>query len=177
MYRIDILLKQKNRLFHTRDLALLWQIRNENTLYTLIKRYVQKGILIPIQKGLYATIPLADVDPLALGSAILHRYSYVSCEYVLARAGVIFQTGQDITFVSSLSRKFRVADTQFLVRGISDRFLYNDADLQQHNGILIASNERAAADLLYINRRYHFDNPGQLNWTKVKAIQKEVGYP
>lgn len=176
MYRIDMLLKQKNRLFHTRDLALLWQIRNENTLYTLIKRYAQKGILIPIQKGLYSTVPLNEIDSLTLCSSVLHRYCYVSCEYVLVRAGVIFQAGPAVTFVSSVSKKFSLAGRQFLIRKLSDTFLYNDAGLEKNGNTVSASPERAAADILYFNRRYHFDNPKGLNWTKIKKLQKEVGY-
>lgn len=176
MYRIDTLLKQKNRLFHTQDLALLWNIQNENTLYTLIKRYIQKGVLIPVQKGLYSTVALDQIDPLTLGEVILHRYCYISCEYVLVRAGVIFQTETAITFVSSVSRKFSVADSRFLVRTLADPFLFNDIGLENHRDMRIASPERAAADLLYFNRRYHFDNPKRLDWTNVKNIQKKVGY-
>jgi len=176
MYRIDILLKQKNRLFHTRDLALLWQIQNDNTLYTQIKRYVAKGILVAVQKGLYATVAVGELDPCTLGAAIIHRYGYVSCEYVLARAGGIFQAQQSITFISSVSLNITIAGHHFLVRQLKDRFLYNDTDLHTDSGILVASPERAAADVLYFNPQYHFDNRRVLNWTQVKNIQKIVGY-
>ena len=40
MYKIDVLLKQDQKVFHTQDLALLWGIINKNTLYTTIKRYL-----------------------------------------------------------------------------------------------------------------------------------------
>jgi predicted transcriptional regulator of viral defense system len=176
MYRIDILLKQQNRLFHTRDLALLWQIPSDNTLYTLIKRYAAKGILVPVQKGLYATVPLTEVHPFILGAAIIHRYGYVSCEYVLAHAGVIFQAQQSITFISSVSRKFTAAGHHFSVRQLADRFLYNDTGLHTDSGVLVASPERAAADVLYFDPQYHFDNRRALNWHNVQTIQKIVGY-
>ena len=61
MYKIDKLLKLNRDLYHTGDLGVLWEITNKNTLYTTIKRYVQKGILIPIHKGLYATKPLDKI--------------------------------------------------------------------------------------------------------------------
>lgn len=37
MYRIDKLLKANQKLFHTKDIYLLWGITNKNTLYTTIK--------------------------------------------------------------------------------------------------------------------------------------------
>ena len=176
MYRIDVLLKQKNHLFHTRDLALLWSVTDDNTLYTQIKRYCAKGILVPVQKGLYSTIPLSELNPLVLGQAIIHRYSYVSCEYVLVRAGAIFQNQHAITFVSSVSQKFKSSNSQYVVRKLADRFLYNTIGIRTDADISIASPERAAADMLYFAPRYHFDNRSVINWKEVKDIQKNVGY-
>ena len=34
--KLNILLKHPQNLFHTKDLALLWGIKNTNTLYTTI---------------------------------------------------------------------------------------------------------------------------------------------
>jgi len=62
MYKINKLLAAKQEVFHTNDLALLWDIRNRNTLYTTIKRYVAKGTLIPIHKGLYARVTGCYLD-------------------------------------------------------------------------------------------------------------------
>jgi len=44
MYRINELIKLDRKIFHSNDLAIAWGISNKNTLYTTIKRYVQKGI-------------------------------------------------------------------------------------------------------------------------------------
>lgn len=176
MYRIDTLLKQERKLFHTRDLALLWGIDNDNTLYTVIKRYIQKGILIPIQKGFYSVVPLDRLNPLELGVSFLHTYGYVSCEYVLGLSGIIFQSANYVTLVSSVSRKFSVASHNYLVRKLKDNYLFNDTGITRQDGINIASVDRAVADMLYFNPRYHFDNRKTIDWDKVKKIQKEVGY-
>jgi len=176
MYRIDTLLKQDRKLFHTRDLALLWGIDNDNTLYTIIKRYVRKGILIPIQKGFYSTVGLDKINPLELGMSFLHVYSYISCEYVLSLSGIIFQSANYITLVSSVSRKFSVFSHNYLVRKLKDAFLFNDQGIKNEDGIRIATVERAVADLLYFNPKYYFDNRKSVDWNKVKKIQKEVGY-
>jgi len=44
------------------------------------------------------------------------------------------------------------------------------------NEINTASLERAVADILYFNPTYYFDAHNIIDWTKVKNIQKEIGY-
>jgi hypothetical protein len=176
MYRINELIKMGRKIYHSNDLALLWDITNKNTLYTTIKRHVQKGVLIPIYKGLYSTIPISQLDPLELGKAIIHRYTYLSTESVLAQAGVIAQATYAHTFVSDLSRKVSIGTLTFLFRQLKEEYLYNPTGIFNQNGIYTATPERAAADMLYFNPRYHFDVPESIDFTKVKIIQKEVGY-
>ncbi|MBM3209406.1 hypothetical protein FJZ40_03905 [Candidatus Shapirobacteria bacterium] len=176
MYKIDVLLKQEQKLFHTNDLALLWKINKPNTLYTAIKRYVQKGVLLKIHKGFYATVPLEKIDPVALGLGHLHVYGYLSLESVLTRDGVIFQGGDYLTLVSSVSKKFTLAGQNYLVRKMKPEFLYQPAGLEERSGVRIATLERAVADLLYFQPHYHFDNPKIIDWQKVRKMQKEVGF-
>lgn len=152
----------------------MWGIKNSNTLYTTIKRYVQRGILIPIHKGFYSTLPLSQINPAKLGIAYLHQFAYVSCEYILLKNGVIFQPSSYITLVSSISKKFTIGKNSYFSRQLKDIYLYNDFEVENVDGVMIASVERAAADLLYFNPRYHFDNRKAINWKKVKEIQKEV---
>ena len=116
MYRLNELIKSDRKTYHSNDLAVLWSISNKNTLYTTIKRYVQKGILIPIYKGLYSTVPILELDPLELGRAVIHRYTYLTTESVLAQAGIIYQATYAYTFVSSLSKKVIVGPFSFLFR-------------------------------------------------------------
>lgn len=173
---MDALIKQERKLFHTRDLALIWGIENSNTLYTLIKRYLKKGVLIPIHKGFYSTLPLEKINPIVLGISFLHQFAYLSCESILGQEGVIFQQSPYITLVSSVSKKFAVGNHQFWVRKMKDEFLYHPAGLKQENDCQKATLERAVADLLYFNPNYHFDNSKVVDWKKVKLIQKEVGF-
>src|SRR3989338_5838777 len=116
MYRINVLLKQKRKLFHTRDLALLWGNPKPNTLYTTIKRYVQKGILIPIHKGFYSVLPLSKINSMALGISYIHNYAYLSCESILIAKGIIFQQSEYITLVSNVSKKFNIGGNSYWVR-------------------------------------------------------------
>lgn len=177
MYRINDLIKLDRKIFHTGDLAILWGISNKNTLYTTIKRLVQKAVLIPIHKGLYATLPVSELDPLELGRGIIHQYTYLSTESVLAQAGVISQKTFPYTFVCSQSKRVTLGPREFLFRRLKPEYLFNPSGIAFQNGNLVASPERAAADLLYYNPHYHFDIPELLDFDSVKAIQKDVGYP
>ena len=177
MYRISELIKLDRKIYHSNDLAVIWDIRNKNTLYTTIKRLVQRGVLIPIYKGLYSTVPISQLDPLQLGKAIIHRYTYLSTELVLVNAGVISQAAYAYTFISDKSRKVTVGSTSFLYRKLKDIFLYNPTGIIDKDGIFTASTERAVADMLYYNPRYHFDISENIDFERVKSIQKAVGYP
>ncbi|MFA5994299.1 MAG: hypothetical protein WC823_05045 [Parcubacteria group bacterium] len=164
-------------LFHAGDLANLWQIKNSNTLHTTLKRYAQEGLIIRIQRGLYSLLPVEKIDSRLLGLKALHRYAYVSTETILAQEGIIFQNIPQITLVSSISQKFVIGNNQYTCRKLADRFLFNDAGIIIKSGMQIATVERAVADLLYFNPRYYFDAKNLINWKKVRAIQKQVGYP
>jgi len=176
MYRIDTLLKLKEKLFHTNDIALLWGINNKNTLYTTIKRYVQKGILIPIHKGFYSTISLDQIDPFKLAVGYLHRFAYVSCETVLIREGIIFQKENYLTLISSVSKKFTISNRPYLVRQLKDSYLYYDRGIDRIDGVLTANVERSVADLLYFNSNYYFDNEKKIDWKEVREIRKVISY-
>jgi hypothetical protein len=171
------LIQLDRKIFHTGDLAVLWDIYSKNTLYTTIKRYVKKGILIPVYKGLYSTVPLSRLDPLELGKAIIHRFTYLSTESVLSQAGIIFQATYAYTFVSDLPKKITVDTMSFLFRKLKPEYLHNPSGILNQNGIFMASPERAVADMLYFNPHYHFDAADIIDFEKVKLIQKEVGYP
>jgi len=176
MYRINKLLKLNRQIYHTNDLAILWKMTRKNTVYTTIKRYVQSGILIPIYKGFYSTVPLDQLDVYELGKAIIHRYAYLSTESVLVQAGVIQQVIPWHTFVSDRCKKVTLGNNSFLFRQLKPEFLYHPAGMTLQNGVTIATPERAAADLLYFNPRFYFDVPEALDVARVESIRKEIGY-
>jgi predicted transcriptional regulator of viral defense system len=176
MYRLTELIRSERKIFHSNDLAILWKISNKNTLYTTIKRYVKKGVLIPIYKGLYSTIPIEQLDPLELGKAVIHQYTYLTTETVLAQDGIITQATYAYTFVSTKSRKVNVGKWNFIYRKLKDEYLYNTTGLINSNGNFVATTERAVADMLYFNPKYHFDFAESIDFEKVAIIQKEIGY-
>lgn len=174
--RFADLARMGETVFHARDLANLWRIGNNNTLYTTLKRYVRRGLLFRIYKGLYSLKPAGEIDPLLLGAKALHRYGYVSTETILAEAGLIQQKIGWITFASSQSKKFSIGENNFWSRKLTDKFLFHPAGIVKKDGIFVATPERAVADLLYFNPRAFFDAAHLVDWKKVKKIQKEIGY-
>jgi hypothetical protein len=135
------------------------------------------GILFPIYKGLYSTVPLSSLNPLELGKAIVHRYTYLTAESVLSQAGIISQAVYDYTFVADLSRRVSVGPWSFRFRKLKDEYLHHPAGIVDQDGIFIASPERAVADMLYFDPKYHFDVLESIDFEKVRLIQREVGYP
>ena len=174
--KLNILLKHSQNLFHTKDLALLWDIKNTNTLYTTIQRYVKNGILIRVQKGFYSKISLDKLDPIKLGMAFLHSFCYLSAESILVKEGIIFQSMPCITLISDKSTKFKIGNYSYVSRQMKDEFLFNEAGIIEKDNIKQATLERAIADIIYYNPNYYFDASNLINWKKVRKIQKEVGF-
>lgn len=174
MYKINTLLKVNQDLFHTSDIASIWGVSNKNTLYTTIKRYVGRGVLIPVHKGFYATKPIEQIDSVRLGVGFLHNFAYQSCENILVAKGIIFQDISYITLISNRSCRFTIGTNKYLVRKVSDKYLYNTLGIIEANGVYKATAERAVADMLYLQPSYFFDAKDNINWRQVKKIQKEV---
>mgnify|MGYP004210387169 CR=1 FL=1 len=159
--RFAELAKQGEVIFHTRDVANLWGITNLNTLYTTLKRYVQKGVLFRIYKGLYAIKPQKELDANLLGIKALHDYAYISTETVLQHAGLIQQVTPYITLIGNQSKRFSIGDEEYRCRKLQDAYLYSPigiVDAPGKDAYALATPERAVADLLYYNPHAYFDN-------------------
>lgn len=175
--KIAILARQPDPIFHVQDLARLWNIEKKDTLYTTLKRYTKQGILFRIYKGFYSLSAIDRLDPLLLGIKAIHGYAYVSTESILSAEGFMMQIIHHHTLISSHSRQFKIGEHSFISRQLQDRFLYNPAGIVEKNGILMATKERAVADMLYFNPVFYFDGIDRIDFSKVRSLQKEIGYP
>jgi hypothetical protein len=176
MYRISELIQIDKKIVHTNDLAILWGITRRHTLYQTITRYMDRGILFPVYKGLYSTVPLDSLNPIELGRSIIHRYSYLTTETVLEQAGIISQSIYAYTFASDRSKSITVGQWTFRFRQLKDMYLHNPTGIDEQNGGFVATVERAVADMLYFDPRYHFDVREAIDFEKVRSLQKEIGY-
>jgi hypothetical protein len=161
--KIDIVFaiyKENRTVFRLNDIALLTGVVNFKSLNKKLNYYVRTGKLQNPRKGIY-TKP--DYNPEELACSVFTP-SYISLEYVLQKAGIIFQYDTRITSVTYLSRNIKVENRNFVFRKLKGSALVNTAGInRQQSHINIASAERAFLDLLYLEKEYYFDNLNPLN--------------
>ena len=101
----------------------------------------------------------------------MFRPSYISLEYVLQRAGVVFQWDDSVTCVSYLSRSVEVDGKQYLYRKISLELWIGMEGIEQRDNIAIATAERAFLDMVYLSAgNCYFDNLRPLSVKRVRAL-------
>ncbi len=174
--RFQLIAQLNEKVFHIDDLARLWQITSKNTLRITIHRYIKKGWLFRIYRGFYSIVPVNKLDPFFLGVKALHQFAYVSTESVLSEAGVIMQIPSSITLISAESRQYTIGNYEYRSRKLQDQFLFNSVGIKDTQEFKKAGIERAVADLLYYNSKFHFDNYSLIDWQKVKEMQEIIGY-
>lgn len=128
-------------------------------LYSKLNYYVKTGKLLNPRKGIYAKLEY-DPDELA---CTLYTPSYISLEYVLQKAGVIFQYNEQITSVSYLSRELVIDKRTYRYRKVKNDILICFDGIKRIENVNIATPERAFLDILYLNSDYYFDNLNSLN--------------
>lgn len=145
--------------FSLNDVAMLIGESDFKKLNERLNYYVRKGKLLRPRKGIYVK-PGYKPEELA---CTLYTPSYISLEYVLQRAGVVFQYDERITAVSYLSRSVDVEGRTYAYRKIKGEILVFTQDIVQIDNVNIATPERAFLDLLYLDKEYYFDNLNPLD--------------
>lgn len=173
--KIGILAQQPEKLFHTTDLKILWNIINQNTLHKTITRLIKKKSMFRVQKGFYSIVPIDQLDPIEVGFRAIKNFSYLSTESVLSKNGIINQSPNKITFVSNISNNFSVNNNIYLVRQLKPQCLNNSVGITQNEkGVFVATTERAVADMLYFQPNYHFDADSIIDWKLVNNYQQQI---
>jgi hypothetical protein len=161
------LYRNTRTVFRINDIALLIGKEKTSALRKILNYYVQTEKLLNPHRGFYAK---ESYKPEEL-ACLLYPPTYISLEYVLQRAGVIFQYESAITNVSYLTRETEIDNQIFRYRRIKGEILVNAAGgVLNKNNTNIATPERAFLDMLYLNSRYYFDNLHVLNKKKVKEL-------
>ena len=152
--------KDNRTVFRLNDIAMIAGETNFQSLNKKLNYYVHTGKLQNPRRGLYAK-PNYRPEELA---CTVYTPSYISLEYVLQKAGIVFQYDPRITSVSYLSRNIEVDDKEYRFRKIKGSVLINTLGvISQDNQVNIASPERAFLDLVYLEKEYYFDNLNPLN--------------
>lgn len=161
------LYKDKASVFTMQGIAMAYgQGLERNTIKNRMISYVKKGEIINPRKGIYAK-PGYDEKELA---CLLYTPSYISLEYVLQRAGIIFQYSDEITSVGNLSRSIEIDGKVYRYRKIKGEILIDTAGVIREGNVNIATQERAFLDTLYLNSNYYFDNPISLDKQKELSL-------
>ena len=145
--------------FKLTDIAMLTYEADFNSLNGKLNYYVRTGKLIRPRKGIYCK---AGYHPEEL-ACTLYTPSYISLEYVLQKAGIIFQYDGRITSVSYLSRSVEVDSRTYSYRKMKGELLATSEGINLEGNVNIASPERSFLDMLYLDSRYYFDNLNPLN--------------
>ena len=161
------LYKSSRTVFRIMDVAMLLKIEKEATLRKKLNYCVKTGKLLNPRKGFYAKEGYKSEEL----ACLLYTPTYISLEYVLQRAGVIFQYDSAITNVSYLSREIEIENQTFRYRQMKGEILTNtEGILLNKNNVNIATPERAFLDILYLNKRFYFDNLHILNKKEIAKL-------
>jgi hypothetical protein len=157
----------KRTVFRLKDVSMLIKETNFSLLNQRLNYFVRAKKLLNPRKGIYCKPGYNSVE---LACRVFVP-AYVSLEYVLARAGVVFQYDSRITVLSYLSREIEVEGQTISYRKIKDSILINTQGIdRQKDYVNIASPERAFLDMLYLNGAMYFDNLHSLNKEKIAQI-------
>ena len=160
------ILNDSRTVFTLPDIAMLVEESNFESINDKINYYVKTNRLNRPRKGIYVK---SNYNPLELACR-LYTPSYISLEYVLQQAGIIFQYDSTITAVSYLSRKLSIDKNEYAYRKIKNEIIVDTTGIEQVNNVNIATPERAFLDTLYLNSNYYFDNLRLLNRERVAEL-------
>lgn len=169
MEKKDFLLeiyKDTRTVFRLTDIAMLFPKEENKYLSDRLNYYVRTGRLLNPRKGIYAK---ADYNPLEFAN-LLFIPSYISLEYVLQQAGVIFQYDSRYTSVSYLNREIETEDRIYSYRKIKGEIIIDSTGILRKENVNIATPERAFLDILYLNKDFYFDNLNPLDKLLIDRI-------
>jgi len=164
---IYTLYSDSRTVFRLKDVAMLIGETSFDSLNMKLNYYVRTGRLQNPRKGLYCK---PNYNPQELACRIFAP-AYISLEYVLQRAGVIFQYDRRFTVISYLFRDVEIENQLFSFRKIKNELLVSQQGIeQQGNAVTIATPERAFLDMLYLNGAMYFDNIHRLKKDSIEQI-------
>ncbi len=166
---ITKLYKSPKTILSTKDLALIWQNSNKESLYNKIAYYVKKGVLIRLTRGVFAKNKDYSSKELAVS---IYVPSYISFETVLREQGVIFQHYDSIFIASKWPKKIKIGKNIFNFRRLKNIILFNPSGIINENNYSIATLERAFLDMIYLFPDYYFDNLSSIDWDKCEDLLK-----
>lgn len=164
---LEVILSSSRSVFNIQSLRMLTKSENSQKLTQSLHYYIKEGKIRNPRRGIYTKASYNEQEM----ACSLFRPAYISLEYVLQRAGVVFQYDDTITCISYLNRIVEIDDKTYRFRIINPELWIGMEGIEQHDNILIATPERAFLDMVYLSAgNCYFDNLHPLNKTKVKQL-------
>lgn len=164
---LENILRLKQSVFSFKELVMLFNKDNVETLKSKINYYVKQGRIHQIRRGLYSKD--INYNKLELATKI-YSPSYISLETVLQKHGIIFQYYSQIFVISYQTREIKCDEQTYIIKKIQDQILTNPNGIELKEDYSIATIERAILDTLYIYKDYHFDNLEPVNWDIIYSL-------
>ncbi len=164
---LEVILNSSRSVFNIQSLRIMTECKNSQKLTQSLHYYVKEGKICNPRRGIYTKATYNEQEM----ACSLFRPAYISLEYVLQRAGVVFQYDDAITCVSYLNRIVEIDDKTYQFRIINPELWIGMEGIRQDDNILIATPERAFLDMVYLSAgNCYFDNLHPLNKTKIKQL-------
>lgn len=164
---LQTILESPRSVFTVQSLMMQTGCSDSGRLTKSLHYFAKEGKIRNPRRGIY-TKQNYDVEELACS---LFRPSYISLEFILQHAGVVFQWYDTITCVSYLSRAVEVDDRQYQYRKISPELWIGFEGIEQQDNIAIATPERAFLDMMYLSAgNCYFDNLHPLSVKRIRAL-------
>lgn len=164
---LEVILNSSRSVFNIQSLRIMTECKNSQKLTQSLHYYVKEGKICNPRRGIYTKATYNEQEM----ACSLFRPAYISLEYVLQRAGVVFQYDDAITCVSYLNRIVEIDDKTYQFRIINPELWIGMEGIRHDDNILIATPERAFLDMVYLSAgNCYFDNLHPLNKTKVKQL-------
>lgn len=163
----EAIIRSKNTIFTTKDVALIWGEKTTNTTNARLSGYVKAGKLVRLYRGLYAKDKNYNKYELATR---IYTPAYISFETVLGATGVTFQHYGNIFVASEKSKEIEVDGNKITFVRIKNNVLTNNIGILHEDGYAISIPERAFLDRIYVSSDYHFDNLSILDFNKIFKI-------
>lgn len=164
---LEVILSSPRSVFNVQSLMMLTESVDSQKLTKSLHYYVKEGKICNPRRGIYTKVTYDEREM----ACNLFRPAYISLEYVLQRAGIVFQYDDAVTCISYLNRIVEIDDRAYQFRIINPERWIGMEGLEQHDNILIATPERAFLDMVYLSAgNCYFDNLHPLNKTKVRQL-------
>ena len=164
---LQSILESSRTVFTVQSLMMQTASNDSGRLTKSLHYYAKEGKIRNPRKGIYTKQKYEEQEM----ACCIFRPSYISLEYVLQRAGVVFQWDETITCVSYLRRTVEVDDKQYQYRKIAPELWIGMEGIDQQDNIAIATPERAFLDMMYLSAgNCYFDNLRPLSPKTIRVL-------